>query len=86
MGGIIDQSSNLPDPVSLSSAEAEYNEVCLTCMATAHLRMMLDELEGNKEPSSNSVLILLNNRRSTIQMGASYKDAKHTRNIMQRYH
>ncbi len=26
MGGIVDHSSNLPDPVALSSAEAEYNE------------------------------------------------------------
>jgi hypothetical protein len=25
MGGLVDQSSNLPDPVDLSSAEAEYN-------------------------------------------------------------
>ena len=34
MGGIVDHSSNMPDPVALSSAEAEYNEACLACMAT----------------------------------------------------
>ena len=85
MGGIIDQSSNLLDLVLLSSAEAEYNKACLTCMATTHLKMMLDELEGNKDPSSNPVPILLNNR-SVIDMGASYKDTKHTRHIMQRHH
>jgi hypothetical protein len=25
MGGIVDHSSNIPDPVAMSSAEAEYN-------------------------------------------------------------
>ena len=29
MGGIVDHSSNMPDPVAMSSAEAEYNEACL---------------------------------------------------------
>ena len=27
-------------------SEAEYNQCCLACMATSHLRMFLDELEG----------------------------------------
>ncbi len=40
MGGIGEHSSNIPDPVAFSSAEAEYNEVCLACMATAHLQMI----------------------------------------------
>jgi len=50
-----------------------------------HLQMMLDELEGIKEPSSSPVPILLDNR-STIDVGASYKDTKHTRHIMRKYH
>jgi hypothetical protein len=33
------------DSVALSSAEAEYNEACLACMATAHLRQFLEDLE-----------------------------------------
>jgi len=37
MGGVVDHSSNLPNPVALSSAEAEYNEGCLAMMATSHL-------------------------------------------------
>jgi hypothetical protein len=41
MGGIIDHSSNLPDPVALSSAEAEYNEGCIAMMAASHLCMLL---------------------------------------------
>ncbi len=41
MGGIVDHSSNLPDPMALSLAEAEYNEACLAFMVTNHLRMIL---------------------------------------------
>ena len=50
MGGVVDHSSNLPDPITLSSAEAEYNEACLACMGTNHLAMFLDDLEDNTEP------------------------------------
>jgi hypothetical protein len=45
MGGIVDHSSNLPDPVALSSTEAEYNEGCISFMATSHLRMHLCEMD-----------------------------------------
>jgi hypothetical protein len=41
MGGIVDHSSNMPDPVALSSAKAEYNEGCVAFMAASHLRMLL---------------------------------------------
>ncbi len=44
MGGVVEHSSNMPDPVALSSAEAEYNEACLVCMATAHLKQFLEDL------------------------------------------
>jgi hypothetical protein len=45
-GGIMDHSSHLPDQVAMSSAKVEYNEGCITFMATCHLRMLLAELEG----------------------------------------
>ncbi len=45
MGGVVEHSSNMPDSVALSSAEAEYNESCLACMATAHLKQFLEDLE-----------------------------------------
>jgi hypothetical protein len=38
LGGVVEHSSNISDPVALSSAKAEYNEACLACMATAHLK------------------------------------------------
>jgi len=36
MGGVVDHSSNLPDPVAQSSAEAKYNKGCIALMATSH--------------------------------------------------
>jgi len=46
MGGIVDHSSNFPDPIALSSAESKYIQASVVCIATAHLRMFLNELEG----------------------------------------
>ena len=84
MGGVVDHSSNLPDPIALSSAEAEYNEACLACMATNHLAMILDEFEGRTEPR-RAIPILLDSK-SAIAMGNSFRDTKHTRHIMRRFH
>jgi hypothetical protein len=85
MGGIVDHSSNLPDPVALSSAEAEYNEGCLAFMATSHLRMLLCEMEGIEESNMAATNVYFDSK-SAIAMGASYRDTKHTRHIMRRYH
>jgi hypothetical protein len=85
MGGVVDHSSNLPDPVALSSAEAEYNEGCLAFMAASHLRMILAELEGIEETDLKPTIIFFDSN-SAIAMGKSYKDTKHTRHIMRRYH
>ncbi|MFN9983118.1 MAG: hypothetical protein ACK53Y_24540, partial [bacterium] len=53
MGGIVDHSSNMPDPVALSSAEAEYNEGCVAFMAASHLRMLLCEFEGARDEDTS---------------------------------
>ncbi len=45
MGGVVEQSSNTPDLVALSSAKAEYNDASLACMATTHLKQFLEDLE-----------------------------------------
>jgi transposase InsO family protein len=45
MGGV-DHSSNLPDPVALSSAEAEYNEECIALMAASHYECYFVNLRG----------------------------------------
>jgi hypothetical protein len=85
MGGIIDHSSNLPDPVALSSAEAENNEGCIAMMAASHLCMLLCEMEGIDESSLVSTPIYFDSK-SAMAMGNSYKDTKRTHHIMRRYH
>jgi len=84
MGGIVDHSSK-PDPVALSSAEAEYNEGCVAFLAASHLRMLLCELEGMDESSMPPTTMFFDSR-SAMAMGNSYRDTKHTRHIMRRYH
>jgi hypothetical protein len=85
MGGIVDHSSNMPNPLALSLAEAEYNEGCVAFMAASHLRMLLCELEGVDESSMGPTTMLFDSK-SAIAMGSSYRDTKHTRHIMRRYH
>jgi len=85
MGGIVDHSSNMPDPVVLSSAKVEYNKGCVAFMAASHLRMLLCELEGIDE-SSMAPTTMFFDSRSAMVMGNSYRDTKHTRHIMRRFH
>jgi len=85
MGGIVDHSSNTPYPVALSSPEAEYNEGCIAFMATSHLRMLLCELEGIEDADVAPTTMFFDSK-SAIAMGSSYKDTKHTRHYMRRYH
>lgn len=85
MGGIVNHSSNLPDPVALSSTEVEYNEGCLVFMATSHLCMLLCEMEGICESNMDATNVYFDSK-SAIAMGDSYWDTKHTRHIMRRYH
>jgi hypothetical protein len=85
MGGVVDHSSNLPDPVALSSAEVEYNEGCLSMMATSHLQMLLAELENIPEISLAPINIYFDSK-SAITMGNSFKETKHTRHILSRHH
>jgi hypothetical protein len=88
MGGVVEHSSNMPDPVALSSAEAEYNEACLACMATAHLKQFLEDLElpfAEDKKSKRPIQIFIDNR-SAVDMGASFRDTQRTRHMMRRYH
>jgi hypothetical protein len=85
MGGIVDHSSNLPDPIAMSSAEAEYNAGCNTFMACNHLRMLLAELEEINESNLSPTNVYFDSK-SAIAMGESYKETKHTRHIMRRFH
>ena len=66
--------------VALSSAEAEYNEACLACMLTAHLKQILEDLElpfADGKKSKKPIQIFIDNR-SAVDMGASFKDTQRT--------
>ncbi len=86
MGGVVEHSSNMPDPVALSSAEAAYNEACLACMATAHLKQFFEDFDlplADDKKSKKPIQIFIDNR-SAVDMGASFKDIQRTRHMMRR--
>jgi hypothetical protein len=85
MGGAIDHSSNMPDPVAMSSVEAKHNEGCIAFMAASHLQMLLCELT-NKQDETMPLTTIYFDSKSAIAMGANFKDTKHTRRIMRCYH
>ena len=88
MEGLVEHTTNLPDPVALSSAEAEYNEACLACMSMAHQHKFLYELELVKKIDSTDIKpvpVMIDNR-SAVDWGVSYKGMKHTHHIMRCYH
>jgi hypothetical protein len=85
MGGVVDHSSKLPNPVALSSAEAEYNEGCLAMMATSHLRMLLAKWENTTDETLAPTNIYFDSR-SAIAMESNFRDTKHTHHILRRYH
>jgi hypothetical protein len=60
-------------------------EGCVAFMAASHLRMLLCELEGIEEAEMAPTTIFFDSK-SAIAMGNSYRDTKHTRHIMRRYH
>jgi hypothetical protein len=43
--GVVDHSSNIPEPVVMISAEAEYTESCMACMAPNHIYMNMNHIE-----------------------------------------
>ena len=86
-GGVVDHSSNMPNPIAMSSAEAEYNECCLACMATGNMHMTLNHIEGIKEgsPEDKPIDIFMDNK-SAVDMSVTFKDTKNARHICRRFH
>jgi len=73
MGGIIDHSSNMPEPVALSSAEAEYNQACVATMALMHITMTINNLELLDEDAERIGIPLILDSSSAITIGTSFK-------------
>jgi hypothetical protein len=79
-GGVFEASSFVPDPVAMSSAESEYNAACAAAISIAHLRMLVQEVNGHK-PDTPLLVPLLIDSRSAQAMGNSFRDTKRTRHF-----
>jgi hypothetical protein len=84
-GNIVDSAMTFPVPVALSSAEAEYNNACMACVAANAIAMLHNDINGNDPDMPLDIPILLDNN-AAISMGESFRDTKHTRHILRRYH
>ena len=84
-GGIVDAASFVPNPVAMSSAEAEYNAVAHAMQRCANVRQVLQELHGNAPDAPLNVPILCDSESALI-IGQNSKDTKRTRHIQRRYH
>ncbi len=85
MGGFIVYSSNFPDPVALSLAEAEYNVGCIAFIATSHLRMLLCEMGGISMSDMKAANVHFDSK-SAIAISKSCHDTEHTMHILQWCH
>jgi hypothetical protein len=68
--------SNILNPVAISSTEMEFNEACLVCMATTHLKFLEDRRKKFK----------FHNEKSAVEMGPRFRDTFRARHMMTRYH
>jgi hypothetical protein len=84
-GGIVDDGSVTPDPVAMSSAEAEYNQACVRTMRMSHTRQLVAEMHGLSTEEPWAVPLLLDNT-AAISIGNSFRDTAHNRHILRRYH
>ena len=84
-GNIVDSAMTFPVPVALSSAEAEYNNACAACVATQAMAMLYNDINGRDPDTPLNIPIILDNT-AAISMGESFRDSKHTRHILRRYH
>ena len=84
-GNIVDSAMTFPIPVALSSAEAEYNNACCACVAANALAMLYNDINNRDPDTPLNIPILLDNR-AAISMGESFRDSKHTRHILRRFH
>jgi hypothetical protein len=84
-GGVVDSGNAVPDPVSQSSAEAEYCGAALACCAASFIWMLALELRGFHADMPLTVPLYIDNKAAQ-SMGHSFRDTSHTRHIARRWH
>ena len=86
-GVTIDHGTHVPVKVAQSSEESQYNAAQISGMASAHLRMLINELL-NKDPDifPQEAPISILDSKSTVCIAKNGKYANHTRHIDRRLH
>jgi hypothetical protein len=80
-GGVVDSGNAVPEPVSQSSAEAEYCGVALAYRAAAFVRMLALELRGFHTDMPMTVPVYIDNKAAQ-SMGHSFHDTHPIRNTL----
>jgi hypothetical protein len=83
-GGIIDHSTFVPNPIALSSAEAEIYAMTVAAMATNHIRQVFCEAIFG-DPDRPYSVPLLTDSKSGIFITQNNRDTKRTRHIERRW-
>jgi hypothetical protein len=84
-GGLVDAASFVPDPIALSSAEAEYQIAAFGVSGCEHTRQLFQELHG-LDPDTPLTIPILADSQSAMAMASSDRDTRRTRHIRRRYH
>jgi hypothetical protein len=86
MGGPIDFNSHVPNPIAMSSAEAETNALTVAVMAGTHTRMILNEaLFGPDQSARPYTIPFLIDIQAAFDISKNDKDTKRTRHIERRW-
>jgi hypothetical protein len=83
-GGIVDHSSFVPNPITLSSAEAEINAMTIGAMATNYIRQVYCHVMFN-DPSRPFTVPMFTDSSSGIFITQNERDTKRTRHIERRW-
>ena len=81
----MDGGSFVPNPIAMSSAEAEYNAITFAMQKCANVRQVLQELNRNAPDTPLNVPFLCGSE-SALAIGLNNKDTKRTRHIQRRVH
>ena len=84
-GSIVDAASFIPNPVALSSAEAEYNACAFAITASIFSRQVFNSFQ-DRHPDSPVTIATFVDSSSAIAMMNSDRDTKRTRHIERRVH
>jgi hypothetical protein len=83
-GGLVDYSSFVPTPITLSSAEAEINAMTVGSMAASFLRQVICDILYN-DPAHPFSVPMLTDSASGIFITQNDRDTKRTRHIERRW-